>query len=231
MSQPLRFGTSKLCKGPRQFWAAGFYSAPLRPQAATAPGTYLACCAMSGAAAVGRAKTAAGAKLCQGHQQMGDQVPPLVLLSQRARAQDYQRPSSHIFPVEVAQRYLDQISRDVPAKLLLLSAKFAVELADLECEMAPRKPYQLLGRRDLPSEMRSKAARSMLGYRGARPSPLTNQDVDWSKPLAQLAESLAYVFLNRLFALGPLALDVEMRAEVINQEVRLRPERWIRSCA
>jgi hypothetical protein len=72
------------------------------------------------------------------------------------------------FPVEVAQRYLDEISRDIPAKLLLLSAKFAVELADLEGETAPRKPYQLLGRRDLPPEVRSKAARSMLvGYRGA----------------------------------------------------------------
>jgi hypothetical protein len=71
------------------------------------------------------------------------------------------------FPVQVAQRYLDEISRDVPAKLLLLSAKFAVELADLEGETAPRKPYQLLGRRDLPPEIRSKAARSMLGYRGA----------------------------------------------------------------
>jgi hypothetical protein len=71
------------------------------------------------------------------------------------------------FPVQVAQRYLDEISRDVPAKLLLLSAKFAVELADLEGRTAPRKPYQLLGRRDLPPEIRSKAARSMLGYRGA----------------------------------------------------------------
>jgi hypothetical protein len=71
------------------------------------------------------------------------------------------------FPVEVAQRYLDEISRAIPAKLLLLSAKFAVELADLDCEMAPRKTYQLLGRRDLPPEIRSKAARSMLGYRGA----------------------------------------------------------------
>jgi hypothetical protein len=71
------------------------------------------------------------------------------------------------FPVEVAQRYLDEISRDVPAKLLLLSAKFEVALADLEGRTAPRKPYQLLGRRDLPPEVRSKAARSMLGYRGA----------------------------------------------------------------
>jgi hypothetical protein len=71
------------------------------------------------------------------------------------------------FPVEVAQRYLDEISRDVPAKLLLLSAEFAVELADLEGRTAPRKPYQLLGRRDLPPEIRSKAARSMMGYRGA----------------------------------------------------------------
>jgi hypothetical protein len=71
------------------------------------------------------------------------------------------------FPAEVAQRYLDEISRDVPAKLLLLSAKFDVALADLEGGTAPRKPYQLLGRGDLPPEIRSKAARSMLGYRGA----------------------------------------------------------------
>ena len=71
------------------------------------------------------------------------------------------------FPVEVAQRYLDEISRDIPERLLLLSAKFAVELADLEGEMPPRKPYQILGRRDLPPEMRSAAARSMMGYRGA----------------------------------------------------------------
>ena len=71
------------------------------------------------------------------------------------------------FPAEVAQRYLDEISRDVPAKLLLMSAKLNVDLAELEGRSAPRKPYQLLGRRDLPPEMRSKAARSMLGYRGA----------------------------------------------------------------
>jgi hypothetical protein len=71
------------------------------------------------------------------------------------------------FPAEVAQRYLDEISREIPPKLLLLSAKFEVELADLEGRSAPRKPYQLLGRRDLPPEVRSAAARSMLGYRGA----------------------------------------------------------------
>ena len=88
-----------------------------------------------------------------------------------SRACAHSRPSGsespHIFPAEVAQRYLDEISRDIPAKLLLLSAKFAVELAHLEGEAAPRKPYQLLGRRDLPPEVRSKAARSMMGYRGA----------------------------------------------------------------
>jgi hypothetical protein len=67
-------------------------------------------------------------------------IPPLVLLSRRARSQDHQRPGPTYFPVEVAQRYLDEISRDIPAKLLLLSAKFAVELADLERRMAPRKP-------------------------------------------------------------------------------------------
>jgi L-alanine-DL-glutamate epimerase-like enolase superfamily enzyme len=71
------------------------------------------------------------------------------------------------FPVEVAQRYLDEISREIPAKLLLLGAKFDVALADLEGRAAPQKAYQLLGRRDLPTEIRSKAARSMLGYRGA----------------------------------------------------------------
>ena len=71
------------------------------------------------------------------------------------------------FPAEVAQRYLDEISREIPKKMLLLSAKFAVELADLEGKIAPQKPYQLLGRRDLPPEIRRKAARSMLGYRGA----------------------------------------------------------------
>ena len=71
------------------------------------------------------------------------------------------------FPAEVAQRYLDEISREIPEKLLLLGAKFAVELADLEGRSAPKKPYQLLSRRDLPPEIRSKAARSMLGYQGA----------------------------------------------------------------
>jgi hypothetical protein len=71
------------------------------------------------------------------------------------------------FPAEVAQRYLDEISRELPPRLLLLGAKFAVELARLEGGTAPRKPYQLLGRRDLPAEIRSAAARSMLGYRGA----------------------------------------------------------------
>jgi hypothetical protein len=67
-------------------------------------------------------------------------ISPLVLPSRRARSQDHQRPGPTYFPVEVAQRYLDEISRDIPAKLLLLSAKFAVELADLERRMAPRKP-------------------------------------------------------------------------------------------
>jgi hypothetical protein len=73
------------------------------------------------------------------------------------------------FPAEVAQSYLDEINREIPRKLLLLSAKFEVELAELEGRTAPpRKAYQLLGRRDLPPEIRSsKAARSMLGYRGA----------------------------------------------------------------
>jgi hypothetical protein len=71
------------------------------------------------------------------------------------------------FPAELAQRYLDEISRDLSPRLLLLGAKFAVELANLEGGIAPRKPYQLLGRRDLPPEVRSAAARSMLGYRGA----------------------------------------------------------------
>jgi hypothetical protein len=68
----------------------------------------------------------------------GPAIPPLVLLSQRARAQDISVQVLIYFSVEVAQRYLDdEISRDVPEKLLLLSAKFAVELADLEGETAP----------------------------------------------------------------------------------------------
>ena len=101
------------------------------------------------------------------HADFAAALPVLVLFSRRARSQDYQRPGAYIFPVEVAQRYLDEISRDIPERLLLLSAKFDVALADLERGTAPRKPYQLLGRRDLPPEIRSKAARSMLGYRGA----------------------------------------------------------------
>jgi len=71
------------------------------------------------------------------------------------------------FPVEVTQRYLDEISREIPEKLLLLGVKFDLALADLEGRAAPQKAYQLLGRRDLPPEIRSKAARSMMGYRGA----------------------------------------------------------------
>ena len=71
------------------------------------------------------------------------------------------------FPAEVAQRYLDEISRDIPKELLLLGDKLAVGLANLEGTTAPKKPYQLLGRRDLSPEIRSKAARSMLGYQGA----------------------------------------------------------------
>ena len=43
------------------------------------------------------------------------------------------------FPAEVAQRYLDEISRDLPPRLLLLGVKFAVELAKLEGGIALRK--------------------------------------------------------------------------------------------
>lgn len=71
------------------------------------------------------------------------------------------------FPAEVAQQFLDAISRELSPQMLSLIAEFDVQLAELDRGTPLRKPYQLLGRRDLPPEIRRKAARSMLGYRGA----------------------------------------------------------------
>jgi hypothetical protein len=59
---------------------------------------------------------------------------------------------------------LNSISRELPSDLLLLGAKWRVELGDLEHRVKLRK---LLGRRDLPLKIRRRAARSMLGYRWA----------------------------------------------------------------